>query len=34
MNVAEREHEHVFRLVLGPDGHGLIFGNYEGYAHR
>lgn len=27
-------HEHDFRLQLGPDGHGLMDGRYEGYVHR
>lgn len=28
------EHEHSFRLVLGPDGHGQLFGDYEGYVRQ
>jgi hypothetical protein len=27
-------HEHRFGLILGPDGHGQIYGNYEGYVRR
>ena len=27
-------HEHRFDLQLGPDGHGQLYGNYEGYVHR
>lgn len=27
-------HEHEYRLILGPDGHGLLYGNYDGYVHR
>ena len=27
-------HEHRFDLQLGPNGHGAIFGNYEGYIRR
>ena len=28
------EHEHRFDLQLGPDGHGLIYGAFEGYVRR
>ena len=28
------KHEHRFGLVLGPNGHGMIYGNYEGYVRR
>jgi hypothetical protein len=27
-------HEHRFGLVLGPDGRGQIYGDYEGYVRR
>lgn len=27
-------HEHRFDLQLGPDGHGRLFGRYEGYVYR
>lgn len=27
-------HEHVFGLILGADGHGMTYGNYEGYIRR
>jgi hypothetical protein len=28
------DHEHRFNLLLGPDGHAMIYGTYEGYVHR
>lgn len=28
------KHTHDFRLMLGPDGHGMIYGNFEGYVSR
>lgn len=27
-------HLHSFALQLGPDGHGLLYGNYEGYIRQ
>jgi hypothetical protein len=28
------QHEHNYTLLLGPDGHGMIYGDYEGYIRR
>jgi hypothetical protein len=28
------DHEHYFGLMLGPDGHGMLYGDYEGYVRR
>ena len=28
------DHEHRYDLVLGMDGRGRLFGNYEGYVHQ
>lgn len=27
-------HEHRFDLVLGPDGQGLLYGNFDGYVRQ
>jgi hypothetical protein len=29
-----KTHEHDFRLQLGADGHGQLYGNYEGYLYQ
>jgi hypothetical protein len=28
------EHEHQFGLILGADGRGMVYGNFEGYVRR